>query len=258
MGHIRLGRLPRTYKWRQVVDLIGSGAPTPPIAAAVLDAAKRRLDDASKDPALIHSVFLLAQIPQCARQQDFGRALRSLGLEVSDQPTLPEIVGAFTEAVDAHVAKSGRRTDLGEMAQMAATETLARLVNVRSANLFGITPEIIQHTLAQLGTKRQFSTLARTFFARLTERVLGYFLSRELAGHVGTGQRFRDVEAKKEFERALSHHCWQAALIVEEFSGGWYSKHNYQGGISSGKAQRFAGYAMKKLRDELHKGAELG
>lgn len=123
MGHIRLGRLPRTYKWRQVIDLIGNGAPTPPIAAATLDAAKRGLANVSKDPALIYSIFLLTQIPQCARQQDFGGALRSLGLDVSDQASLPEIIGAFTEAVDAHVDKVGGRTDLGEMAQMAAAET---------------------------------------------------------------------------------------------------------------------------------------
>jgi hypothetical protein len=257
MGHIRLNRLPRTYKWRQVVDLIGSGAPTPPVAAATLDAAKQGLANASKDPALIYSLFLLTQIPQCARQQDFGGALRSLGLNVSDEASLPEIIGAFTEAVDAHVYKVGGRTDLGEMAQMTAAETLARFVDVKSENLFGVTPDIVQQSFGQLATKRQFSILARTFFARLTERVLGYFLSRELAGHVGAGQRFQDIHAKQEFERALQHHCWQAALIVEEYSGGWYSKQNYFGGISESKARQFAGYAMKKLRDELQEGAEV-
>jgi hypothetical protein len=258
MGHIRLGRLPRTRKWQQVVDLIGGGASTPPIAAVTLDAAKRGLANASKDPALVYSLYLLTQIPQCARTDDFGAALRALRLDVSNTASLPEIIGAFTEAVDAYVGKTGGRTDLGEMAQMAAAETLARLVDVKSQNLFGITPEVVQHSFSQLATKKQFSILARTFFARLTERFLGYFLSRELPNHVGAERRFQNLDAKQEFERALQHHCWQASLIVEEYSGGWYSKQNYQGGISEGKARQFVGYAMKKLRDELQKGAEVG
>ena len=36
MGHIRLGTLPRTRQWIQVLDLIGGGAGTPDVAAAML------------------------------------------------------------------------------------------------------------------------------------------------------------------------------------------------------------------------------
>ena len=38
MGHIRLGRLPRTRKWQEVIDLIATRANTAEIAAATLDA----------------------------------------------------------------------------------------------------------------------------------------------------------------------------------------------------------------------------
>ena len=43
--------------------------------------------------------------------------------EFSGSPGLLEVVGAFTGAVDAHLHGSGR-TDLAEMSQLAAAETL--------------------------------------------------------------------------------------------------------------------------------------
>ena len=43
MGHIRLGTLPRTRRWIQVLDLIGEGAGTPEVAVATIDASKQGL-----------------------------------------------------------------------------------------------------------------------------------------------------------------------------------------------------------------------
>ena len=42
----------------------------------------------------------------------------------------------------------------------------------------------------------------------------------------------------------------------EKFAGDWFSKANYNGGITPGKAAGFIGYAMAKLGAELKKGAE--
>jgi hypothetical protein len=40
-------------------------------------------------------------------------------------------------------------------------------------------------------------------------------------------------------------------LIIEQFAGGWYSKSNFRGTLTPGSSQAFAGYALKKMRDEL-------
>jgi hypothetical protein len=252
MGHIRLGNLARTRKWQQVIGLLDAGADTPEIAAATLDAAKRGLEDASLDPALVHSFWLLTQLPLCARSDDFITELNSVGISVSTAPTVFELVGSFADAVDDHVRKTGGRTDLGEMAQMGAAESLTALLRDRTATLFGTTPDLVRQELAALGTRRQFSILARDFFARLADRYLAYFLSRQ------TSSQFKSVAANREFREALSLHCRQASRIVEEFAGGWYSKANFEGGITPRKAANFIRVALTKLRNELEKGAEDG
>jgi hypothetical protein len=252
MGHIRLGNLPRTRKWQQVVALLDSGAATDQVAAATLDASKRGLEEAARDPALAYSFWLLTQLPLCARKSDYSEELRRLGISVASDPGLLDLVGAFTDSVDAHVRRTGGRTDLGEMAQMGAAESLTSTLRQQTTSLFGTTPEDVQRELAKLATPKNFSLLARDFFSRLSERYLTYFLSRQLSN------QYRSVEENRQFREALSLHCQQASKIVEQFAGGWYSKTNYEGGITPRKAANFIQVALKKVRAELDKGAEGG
>ncbi len=254
MGHIRLGTLPRTQQWIQVLDLIGGGAGAPDVAAATMDASQGGLISAAKDPGLIYTVWLLTQVPLAARGDDFAARLRKIGLTVSDSPSLLELVGSFTGAVDAHLRRTGGRTDLGEMAQMAASEALTALGTPANASLFETTAPTVQETIKSFSSPNQFASLSREFFARLSRKYLTYFLSRELSNYVSGDGRFSNMERHAEFNRGLDLYCRQASRIVEEFSGGWFSKSNFQGGITQAKAAGFVHVALKKLRSEIAKG----
>jgi hypothetical protein len=255
MGHIRLGNLPKTRKWNQVVSLIAGGADVKRVAAASADAAEHGLQRASNDESLAQAFWLLTQIPQAARQSNFSERLWELGFTgLSSKPTLFEIVAAYTRAIDGHVRDHGKRTDLGEMAQHAAAETLASLAGRELPSLFSPTASEVQRAIAKLGTSNQFSIVARDFFSRLTSRSLGYFLSRELSKHVGPDKRFSSVGEHGDFNAALDQHCREASRIIKEFSGGWYGKTLQQEKqISRDDARRFAQVAFKKLRAELRK-----
>jgi Trypsin len=60
---IRLGRLPATKRWQQVVALLAQGAPTEKVAGASAQAAEHALEHARGDPALLQSFWFLTQIP---------------------------------------------------------------------------------------------------------------------------------------------------------------------------------------------------
>jgi hypothetical protein len=193
----------------------------------------------------------LTQIPTAARKEDFASELRKLGLRIGERPTLIEVAAAMTAAVDRHVAKIGGRTDLGEMAQLCAVESLNAVAGRELPDLFGATPEKTKAALGGLGTVKQFAVLARDFFSRLSRRQLAYFLSRELSQHVGVNASFHTMREHRDFETALDLHCREASRIIKEFSGEWFSKHTYEGGIDQAKAGRFAHIAFQKLREEL-------
>lgn len=131
MGYIRLSKLARTRRCREVIDLFGGSAKAGAMAGAAINAAEQKLSAAANDLGCHRAFLLSSQIPDATRREDFGAALRGLALADSDALTTAEVARAFTEAVDPYVDGHGARTDLGEMALIAGVETLARAWTVR-------------------------------------------------------------------------------------------------------------------------------
>ena len=103
MGHTRLGYLPRTRRWGEVVGLRACGAGTAQVANATISAAERGLNQAAEDKTLVETVWLLTQLPLAGRMKDvkgFVGALRQAGLQVSDEPGRMEVVGAVSDVID--------------------------------------------------------------------------------------------------------------------------------------------------------------
>jgi hypothetical protein len=255
MGHIRLGKLPRTRAWDDVVALIAGGASAAKVAVATIRAAETGLRRAANDKGVVESVWLLIRLPHAAREATFAEGLRSCDVEVAGEPCLMEVVGAVADALDARLPNNRGRTDLGEMAQAAAGEAVVRIVSPRAANMFGTTPADVRSAFAGLATVRQFGVFARFFFARFVFKCLSYFLSRTLADHVGEGRRFTCLRQQGEFQSALDLHCREAAAIVERFSGEWVAKTRYESGpVTREDAARFVAGSVKKLLAELRAG----
>jgi hypothetical protein len=223
------------------------------LATATTNAAAAGLKSAANDHGVVESYWLLMRLPLAARAADFAATLGQCGVSVSDAPGLLEVVTAFTAAVDARMPDGRGRTDLGEMAQTAAAETLTAVVGGRTRGLFGTAPEDVRREFAALATARQFGTLARQFFTRFSFKCLNYFLSKALPDEVGPGKRFRTVAEQAKFTDALQTHCHEATRVVGQFAGAWFSKERFHaaGDITRAKAQAFLGHAMTKLTGEF-------
>jgi len=251
MGHTRLGDLPKTKQWKQVVEQLEKGAATEAIASATLAAAERGFKQAAHDTGFKYTFYLLTQITLAARQANFSQELSRLGMDIPGRPVLFEILSAFTKHIDTYLDKKRARTDISEMGQLAAVETLTERCAERSKRLFGMTSEEVQESIRELSTSKNFAVLARDFFSRFTYRYLNYFLSREVSKHVGPSRNFANIDEHTAFNEALAVHCRQCAVIVQNFAGGWYSKTAYETGITQQDAEGFVAVALKKLASEL-------
>jgi hypothetical protein len=80
MGHIRLGTLPSSKKWRDVIVILDSGRDVLEVEEAAARASELDLSRASDDPRFQFVSSLLVQLPLSARAPGFAGELETLGL----------------------------------------------------------------------------------------------------------------------------------------------------------------------------------
>jgi hypothetical protein len=261
MGHTRLGPIPKTRKWNELVqqvagpsltgDVPSAAANIKAIAAQTLDAAQKGLDKAADDPGVRYTFYLLTQLALASRIPDWEGALGKHGIRVSNARTVFDFTAEVQEAIDRYIGRSpSGSTDLSEIAQQSAGESITSLAGPRTGSLFGGNSADVQKAIRSLSTQRGFGELGQRFFGRFVARFLNFYLSRVTAGSIGS-PRLQDLGAIAEFNNALRSHCDQSARIVRDFCGEWYSKTEHQKGIDLENTSRFLAVALKKLRSEL-------
>ncbi len=259
MGHTRLGTLPRSKDWREVVELIAGGADISQVAEATIKAAEKAFSFVADDAGYNHAVWLLAQIGLAGHAKAPIDHLRQAGVDIPDNTSLPGIISALSDALETG-SRNGKLSDLGELAHRALVDAVITRLEpkLQQQSLFNMQAEDSQRALNEFRKDKEFAHLSREFYSRLTNETMRYFLSRTLASQLGDGQRFATTNQLSQFEDALAVHCREASRIVEQFSGEWFSKHRYEENkdISRESVQGFASWALKKMNDELKAGAK--
>jgi hypothetical protein len=252
LGHIHLGKLPATRKWREVTELLTAGSDAQEVAAASAIAAESDLLAAANDPLFVETVRLLSLIPQAAKQDDFVRALREIGIDAPASPSLLDLMMATTAALDRFATREKCRSDFGELSVRALADSLAAAVGARLPSLFEPNAAEVQTETARLARSDAFSSLSRHFFGRLVSEALSSWLSRALSAHVGAGKAFANAAERSAFDRALEQYCSESTRIIQVFAGGWYGKTLFRDGtITSERAAAFGAVAFKKITEEL-------
>lgn len=261
MGHTRLGAIPKTRKWDEVVaEVAGVGltlfdvpaaVDVAAIAAKTLDAAQKGLDRAVDDPGVRYTFFLLTQLALAARAPDWDAALDKHGIRVGNTSSVFDFTVEVQGAIDRHLRlHASGATDLSEMAQQAAGEAITSLAGGRAESLFGSSSADVKVAIRSLSTKKGFGELGQRFFGRFIARFLNFYLSRVTAAQLGKA-RLGDLGDVAQFNDALRDHCDQSARVVRDFCGSWYSKTQHEQGINPENASGFLAHAMQKLRSEL-------
>src|SRR6478672_459274 len=133
MGHKRLGNIPKTKKWTEVVEKItgagGSGAGTggrppapsvPVVAGEILIAAEGGFQEVKRDPGFNYTVYLLTQVVLSARQDDWQAGLDTLGVRLDPDATVFDLTAEVHRIVEEYRRKHPGSETVGEMAQQAA------------------------------------------------------------------------------------------------------------------------------------------
>jgi hypothetical protein len=194
----------------------------------------------------------LVQLTQAARGDDFPGDVTRLGVQFPEQANATEFLARTARFATRELSGLAPRTAVNNLASLALRESLTRTVGTYASTLFGAELVDVQLAFRRYSTSTQFSSLLHIYLTGFLGRVLRFVIDKEITNHLGSGSRFEDILDLDEFEDALEAFAGQTSRVVDEFSGGWYSKQIWrQGTISESDAMRFVHVALDKLRADL-------
>jgi hypothetical protein len=227
MGHTILKGLPNSPEWRRVFERLiwGPGLAADDIsklAALTAEAAAKGFTKAAYDVGLQHTFHILAQTALAGQQPDWRDLLGRAGVPVGEGSCPFDLTAGLQTAVDEHLARHARPTDVSEMAQQAAGEALIEIA-ATDVPIFGGGKAELDTVVRKLATPEGFSRLGQLFFGRFTARFLNFYLSRITSDHVGT-DRIPSIADLSRFNDALRAHCEESAAVVLSSFREWHGE----------------------------------
>lgn len=253
MGHVRLGQLPHTRRWRKVVDLISNGADAAQVAKATIEASQKALTYVQGDAGFREAVQLLVEIGQCGNQKDPAAYLAKVGIQLPSRASVTDVALGIAQALERRIDGNTQHAEFADKARGALIGAVTEHLERRMGTLLRDTGEDASVGLRGLHTERGFGELGRSFFSKLTYACMDWFLSRTLSAHVGAEQRFATMNQLAQFEKALKTHCEESSVIVQDYCGEWFGKRQYleNGRISPKSIDGFGWFAVEKMRGEF-------
>jgi len=252
MGHERVGHLPKTQRWREIVaNIVPAATANEQIArltADTIEKVKDRYTNIYNDQGVKAAFqFLLA----LSVSHKNPKETISFNVSLNDAPSTLQIVKALGDWMRPRIESHEYAT----LARKAAADTIAHWTREHSKqrDLFG-TESNPSRVWASAGSSAGFCQVTRIFFSNFTKRYLRYFLEREASAELST------VAERRQFNERLvrhvdevSQHAFEIAKITQSFAAGWYAKHAEQHLPSDKEIGGFLAVAFGKMQEELLK-----
>ena len=261
MGHVRLGKLPASKQWKDIVQYLATGdVSVAELAERVSKACDASFAKATQDPAFQKAIHLLCQIPQIAKQEKLSESLAQIGIYVPDNPSRTDIIVGFERALEKEQRSANQNiTDLSEMAKHSGIAVLNAIMQKppppSQGNLLEEVKEKsgIHRLLESSATPEGFGDLAQNFFADLAKNNIRYFMDRELPHHLGPNGFLKSIPDMTLFDKSVDMHCKEASFIMRTFARDWNAKIHYAENRSVARKDidRFTRVAVEKLRKEF-------
>ena len=251
MGHERESVLPKTQKWRTIVQQIGI-VPVSETSRNTIQNVRTRFRRLFQDEGVFGAYHFLVNLAVASREENPLAWLQEIGIELPDKPTALSL----SKAVNTYIAPHRVSLEYSELAQKAAGDAIAGWCSQNQPampHLFESLEDPFE-VWRGAGNGKGFCELSRLFFANLTQRYLEYFLTREASAVLpGIAERDEFEQRLQEHIDAISLHAFESAKITQSFAAGWFNKHAKDGVPSEEQVKGFMSVAFGKMRDELQR-----
>jgi hypothetical protein len=253
MGHERVGILPRSMSWRNIIiqisQVAGSEVSVAYIANATLTNVRKQFSEIHKDDGVKAAFIFLVALADVKSQHTQNSESIIPHVDLSLNPSPLKLAIALRDWIFAR----RQSFEYADIAQKAATDAIAFWTEQQKQQptLFDKANNVSE-IWRRASTGRGFCEVARFFFAKFTERYLNYFLSREASAVLPSiNDREKFSLSLEEHVDAVSKHAFETAKITQSFAAGWFNKYVRKGSLSEEEVEGFLQLSFGKIREEL-------
>lgn len=256
MGHERVGVLPKTKPWEDLVGQIAVWAEAEEDVADIVDRTISNVDARfrrmHKDEGVVACFRFLLALSISSRRDDPREALREHGVSCPDEVTPLTLTKALREYISG-TYESAEYKEIGVRSVAEAISQWTRKNTPQHTHLFE--PQGNPFDPWRKASRGSgFCELGQLFFAAYTKRYLGYFLDRTASASLG------DIGLREKFSRQVdqqadqaTRHAMETAQITRSFAAGWFNKRTREGMPTDEEIRGFLRMGFNKLREELRR-----
>ena len=211
MGHERVGALPRTRRWKDVisgiVDAAAVNGDVGDLADSTLQNVRSRMLGIHTDSGFVASFQFLLGLALSASSSVDRSSLGDLAVDLESNPSPLRLANALAK----YVADNRESHEYAEIARKAATDAISTWTGqqTRQRALFGEF-EQASEVWRRASDGRGFCEVARLFFGNFVSRYLNYFIGREASSHLAnTEDRERLSRRLGDHVDNVSHHAFE-------------------------------------------------
>ncbi|MDQ8051891.1 MAG: hypothetical protein REI78_02645 [Pedobacter sp.] len=254
MGHERIGTLPKSERWKNIVSSVGDYSAEQDniadIAAKTTKNVRSRFRDINNEGSVLAAFKFIITLSHCARLKDPLEKLANENIILPKNFSLYDLAYCIQEYVEEN-AGSREYTSFATQSIIETISEWARDHHTGQQNLFDTNDQSIEVWQAA-SDGAGFCELSRLFFSKFTERYLKYFLEREAAANI------RNLHDRTQFNKNLeshvdriSRHAFETSKITQSFAAGWFNKYAKEKLPTDARIKGFLSFAFQKINSEL-------
>lgn len=257
MGHERIGFLPKSKQWndivRQLQDYDGDPEVVAHIAADTLDALRHQYANISNDPSLISAIRFLAILCHSSGSETQEDELNSKGIIAEKEITMYSLM----RGVDNYISDNEISLETSKLTKdslMAAIITYQQAHETEQLSFDGFDSN---NVWSGMDSGSAFCELARSFISEYTARNLNYYLERQSAREIKDYAHLMAFsKALKSQSAAIATHTKDISKLMQSLAAGWYNKNSTATEPNDSKIVQFLDFTFKKIREEFRREGE--
>lgn len=256
MGHERIGFLPKTKQWNDIVRQLsayeGDNEAVKKITNDTLSCIRKTYEQMPYDESVTKAIKFLAMLSYSAKQIDQMSFLNGNGCSVDNKLSLFSLMNSAKN----YIATENGSLETNKIARDAVLQSITTYQGSHTSEQLTLFGGQSDSVWKDAGSGAAFCELARSFFAAFTDRQIKYYIERSAASEIDNYAALQSFFAGiSQQADAISHHAFETSKIMQSFAAGWFNKHAVDSIPSDSKVTDFLRISFGKMREEFRREA---